>query len=310
MYTDKTGFYNSSLTEKMKNKNIILIYILLLISMTGCKKTSVKADLNNEINKLAEGKKLNIGVSVRDYSGNEIVTINNDKPYKLYSVSKYFLGVYLLHLVDEGKLSLDQPVTFSKEELRSDLFSPLRDSIPQGTTLSLQQSIKYLVKDSDNNVFDKLADLGGLEGLNSFICKIEPCKDNFIIKSLYKEPNGAIKNNIITPSMASHILNKVNNEKILSDKSLTLLKTYMETSSNNKRIQGIISGKTRSFHKAATSDRENGIKLVTNDIGVVNLKNGKSFSIVVFISNSKEEDTTNDYLIAKITDRVYTELNN
>jgi beta-lactamase class A len=294
----------------MKNTQRILVCLVFLIFITGCKSSAVKTELKNDISKLIENKKLDIGVSVRDDSGNEIISINNDKKYKLYSVSKYFLGVYLLHLVDEGKLNLEQPVKFSEEELRPKLYSPLRDSIPQGVNLSLKQSLKYLIKDSDNHVFDKLADVsGGLEGLNSFICKLAPCQDNFVIKSLYRDPDGTIGYNVITPSMASYILNKVNNEKVLSDKSFALLKGYMANSANHKRIQGLIADKTRSFHKSGTSDRVNGIRLVTNDIGIVNLKNGKSFSIAVFISNSLEDDETNDYLIAKITDMVYSRLN-
>jgi len=294
----------------MKNLRKILPYLGLVIFMIGCKSVSVKKDLNDDINKLIEDKKLDIGVSVRDHSENEIVTINNEKKYQLYSVSKYFLGVYILHLVDEGKLNLDQKVTFSKEELRPNLYSPLRDSIPQGTTLSLKESVKYLIKKSDDNVFDKLADVsGGLGGLNSFICKLEPCKDNFVIKSLYRDPDGTIGYNVITPSMASNILNKVNNKKILSDKTFTLLQEYMATSTNSKRIQGIIGAKTKSFHRSGTSYRINGVRTVTNDIGIVNLKNGKSFSIAVLISDSREDDATNDYLIAKITDIVYNKLN-
>lgn len=295
----------------MKNLIKILAYLGFIIFIIGCKSVSVKKDLNNDINKLIEGKKLDIGVSVRDHSGNEIVMVNNEKKYKLYSTSKYFLGVYILHLVDEGKLNLNQKITFSKEELRPNLYSPLRDSIPQGTILSLKESVKYLLKNSDNNVFDKLADVsGGLDGLNSFICKLSPCKDSFVIKSLYRDPDGTIGDNVITPSMASYILNKVNNEKILFDKTFMLLQEYMATSTNSKRIQGIIAGKTKSFHRSGTSDRINGVRAATNDIGIVNLKNGKSFSIAVLISDSEEDDATNDYLIAKITDIVYNKLNN
>jgi len=83
----------------------------------------------------------------------------------------------------------------------------------------------------------------------------------------------------------------------------------MATSTNSKRIQGIIGAKTKSFHRSGTSYRINGVRTVTNDIGIVNLKNGKSFSIAVLISDSREDDATNDYLIAKITDIVYNKLN-
>lgn len=292
-------------------KNFKIFYLVFLICIIGCKNTDKRKELSNNIHELISNKKLDIGISIRDHSGDEIVSVNNKK-YKLYSVSKLFLAVYILNQVDKGKLNLNQPILFSKKDLKPDLYSPLRDSIPQGTTLSLKQSLKFMIKSSDNNVFDKLAVVsGGLSNLNIFIHQtFKATKDQFSIMHDYSSSQHDFESNIITPSMATEILYQLEKKEVLSDHSYDLLKNYMEHSVINTRIQGLIKKNIQSFHKSGTSNRENGIITACNDIGIVNLKNGKSFMIAVFISNSKEDDATNDGLIAKITELAYTNLNN
>lgn len=297
----------------MKYSQSILICLVFFIFLIGCKSkdSDLKRKLNYDISKLIENKKLDIGVSIKDYSGDELISINGNKNYKLYSVCKFFLALYILNKVDEGKLNLNQKITFSKKDLKPDLFSPLRDSISQGTDLTLNQSIKFMIKESDNNVFDKLVNVsGGFAGLNSFIHKtFTVSQEEFRIMYDYTSSKVDFESNVITPNLATKILYQLENKKILSNKSYNLLKYYMEDSINNSRIQGLIINKTKSFHKAGTSNRENGILSACNDIGIVNLKDGKSFSIAVFISNSQEDDTTNNDLIAKITELTYNKLN-
>lgn len=288
------------------------MYFLLVIFMTSCRSTSVETNLTNDINKLIDGKKMDIGVSVRNNEGNELVKINNDKKYRLYSVSKYFLALYILHLVDQGKMNLNQQIVFSKEDLRPDTYSPLRDSIPQGTTMSLKQSVSFMLKRSDNNIFDKLANHvpGSFGGLNTFIHEIHMGNPgDFSIMYDYTSPLKDFESNRITPGFATKILYQVEKKKILSDESFDLLKNGMEHSVTNTRIQGLIQNKTKSFHKSGTSGRDNGVLRACNDIGIVNLQDGKSFSIAVFISDSHEDNKTNDDVIAKITDLVYSKLN-
>ncbi|MDL1913722.1 MAG: serine hydrolase [Bergeyella sp.] len=292
----------------MKSPKIILV--LFVLSVLSCRESTNNTELLDDIKSLTKNKKLNIGLSVKDDNGNEILSINGNKKFKLYSVGKYFSAVYLFHLIDRGILSLDQNITFSKEDLNPDLYSPLQDSIPDGGNITLKQAINYSVKRSDNNVFDKLTKVsGGFAGLNSFICSVSPCNGNFSMKSLYKNPNNTMENNIVTPKYATTILNKVNNGSVISERSNKLLKRFMMHSVTDTRIQGIIKDKTISFHKSGTSGRVNGTITSVNDIGIVSLKNEKTFSIAVFISNSKESDETNDRLIAEITYLVYKKLN-
>ncbi|ROI04068.1 MULTISPECIES: serine hydrolase [unclassified Chryseobacterium] len=300
--------------NKIIMKSFKIIYLFFLIFILGCKDIQKKKeiDITTDINKLIAHKKLDIGISIRNTSGDEIVSVNSKKKYRLYSVSKFFLALYILNQVDKGKLDLNQIITFSKKDLKPDLYSPLRDSIPQGARLSLKKTIKYLVEESDNNVFNKLADIsGGLNHLNVFVYNtFRASKNEFFEMYDYSSSKSDFEANSITPNLATEILYQLEKKEILSNNSYRLLKKYMEHSAIDTRIQGIIKNDTKSFHKAGTSDRENGVMFACNDIGIVNLKNGTSFMIGVFISDSKEDDKTNDTLIAQITEIAYKNLDN
>ena len=75
-----------------------------------------------------------------------------------------------------------------------------------------------------------------------------------------------------------------------------------ETSTGPKRIKGQLPPGTLVAHKTGTSaTNEKGITAAVNDIGIVTLPNGTHFVISVFVSNSKENDETNEKIIADIT---------
>jgi beta-lactamase class A len=54
-------------------------------------------------------------------------------------------------------------------------------------------------------------------------------------------------------------------------------------------------------HKTGSSGSVNGITRATNDAGLVTLPDGKHLAVVVFVSNTRAEDATQEAVIAKIT---------
>jgi hypothetical protein len=54
-------------------------------------------------------------------------------------------------------------------------------------------------------------------------------------------------------------------------------------------------------HKTGTSATQNGVTAATNDAGIVTLPNGKHYAISVFVSDSKEDEATNEKIIADIS---------
>ena len=58
-------------------------------------------------------------------------------------------------------------------------------------------------------------------------------------------------------------------------------------------------------HKTGTSATQNGVTAATNDAGIVTLPNGKHYAISVFVSDSKEDEATNEKIIADISKKVW-----
>ena len=114
-----------------------------------------------------------------------------------------------------------------------------------------------------------------------------------------------------SPKDMLELLRMFYDNELLSKKSNELLWGKMvETSTGPDRIKGLLPEGTIVGHKAGTSGTdENGITAAFNDIGIVKLSNGGSFAIVIFISNSKEDDDTNAKAIAEISKATYDYLN-
>ena len=53
-------------------------------------------------------------------------------------------------------------------------------------------------------------------------------------------------------------------------------------------------------HKTGTGGARHGIAAATNDIGIIDPRNGKHLAIAVFVSDSPANEATRDAVIAKI----------
>ena len=75
----------------------------------------------------------------------------------------------------------------------------------------------------------------------------------------------------------------------------------IETSTGKKRIKGQLPESAIVAHKTGTSGtNENGVSAAVNDIGIVTLSNGKHFLISIFVSDSYENEETNEKIISDI----------
>ncbi|MEO9020762.1 MAG: serine hydrolase [Ginsengibacter sp.] len=109
--------------------------------------------------------------------------------------------------------------------------------------------------------------------------------------------------NWTTPKASSLLLKLFYERRILSKKSFEFLwKIMSETSTGTQRIKGQLPKGTVVVHKTGTSDtNEDGVTAAINDIGIVILPNGKYFAISVFVSNSKENNGTNERIISEVS---------
>ena len=74
-------------------------------------------------------------------------------------------------MVADGKLKLEDPIAFSKDELVPDrMHSPIRDRNPKGGEMPLQEMIKAAISESDGTAADVLQRVaGGANGVQAHI---------------------------------------------------------------------------------------------------------------------------------------------
>ncbi|WP_294323592.1 serine hydrolase [uncultured Chryseobacterium sp.] len=91
-----------------------------------------------------------VGIAVKDSNPKDTLSINGNRQFPLQSVFKLHIALAVLSKIDQGKFSLNQKIKIDKKDLLSDLYSPIRDRYPNGTTLPLSKILEYTVSQSDN----------------------------------------------------------------------------------------------------------------------------------------------------------------
>jgi len=290
-------------------KNIAKLFypiVLLFLFITYQASAQSTNSLREKILQLVSIKNAVVGVSISGNSGKDTLSIHGEEHFPLQSVFKFPIALAVLHELDKGGLSLNQKILVTQSDLLPNTWSPLREKYPNGNVkISLAEILRYTVSQSDNNGCDILLRLiGGAGKVNDYIHKIG-IKDVAIVaneEEMHKAWDVQFLN-WITPKASTSLLKLFYERQILSKKSYDYLwKIMSETSTGKERIKGQLPKGTIVAHKTGTSDtNEQGVTAAVNDIGIVMLPNGKYFAISVYVSNSKENNETNEKIISDIS---------
>jgi beta-lactamase class A len=72
-----------------------------------------------------------------------------------------------------------------------------------------------------------------------------------------------------------------------------------------KRLEGALPAGTRVAHKSGSSDVVGGVAAATNDIGLIQLPDGRHIAIAVFVTDSTADEATREQVIARIARAAY-----
>lgn len=291
---------------------IYLLTILFLLFITSCKTQSDKTDLlRNNIERILSDKNAVVGVSIIGNDGKDTISINGDKQFPLQSVFKLHIALAVLSEIDKGKFSLGQKIQIDKKDLLPNLYSPIRDKYPNGATITISEILDYTVSASDNVGCEVLLKLLGGPKIVEEYCKKNGIKDISIkFNEVEQQANWDLQfQNWTTPKAANQLLQTFyyNENNLISKENHNFLwKIMRKTETGENRIKGQLPKETIVAHKTGSSGtNKQGITAAVNDIGVVNLPNGKHFFISVFVTNSKENSETNEKIIAEIAKLAY-----
>jgi beta-lactamase class A len=250
---------------------------------------------------LAQGK---VGAAAVLLEGGEVVAINGAEHFPMQSVYKLPIGMYVLHQVDRGQLTLDQKIeVIPKDFLTGRQHSPIRDKNPKGIELSLRELLRFMVSESDGTACDVLLGLvGGPSVVTKYLREIG--LEDIIVANTEREfgqDEQAQYRNWATPESALALLRKVHEGPTLSPASRSLLLEFLTKSPTGpRRIKGMLPQGTQVAHKTGSSGRLNDYTRALNDIGIITLPDDRHLALAVFVSDSKVDEQTLEGVIATI----------
>lgn len=265
--------------------------------------------LERDIRVVADSVRATVGVAVVFGDGDTLV-VNNAHRYPTMSVYKFHQALALLDSLDRAGLPLTTRIPVLRSDLLSDTWSPLRDARPEGGyELTAAELLDYSVAQSDNNVCDLLFRfLGGPKTVNRYVARLGVGRTAIVAdeETMHRRPDNQYLN-WTTPLAAVRLLERFRRGELLAaEYGDFLLETMFGTTTGPDKLRGLLPADVAVAHKTGSAFRDaQGVMVADNDIGIVRLPDGRSYSIAVFVMDSREDDRTNAAVIARISRLVY-----
>jgi len=240
--------------------------------------------------------------------------------------------VHILKLVDEGTLSLVQPITLSEGDIYPQMGGPMDRHLTPGSAISVRDLLHMMVTVSDNNATDILIRLGGgpqavqqrlhalgLDGLrvDRFIWELLAhyfgaegdlrtmtpaeyaalaARERTLTERLVniRHWNQDPRDTGSARSMAT-LLQRLWQGELLSPESTKVLQEIMQdTYTGTARLKGHLPANTVVAHKTGT------VGDAINDVGVITLPEGRGHVLAVVFVLSEAESSRREDLIAQL----------
>lgn len=229
----------------------------------------------------------------------------------MQSVFKLPMALTALHMVEQGKLSLDQSIRFlASDRILPQTWSPLQDKYPQAEVdVPLRELLRLAVVESDNAAADMvLRTIGGPSVVDDYIRAIGV--NGFHLQddehALHRDVTIQYRN-WFEPAGAVQLLRRISDNSPLKPEHTALLLGWMkDCTTGARRIKGQLLAGTVVMHRTGGA-ANNGMAYATNDIGLITLPDGRRLAIAVFITDSRSSDVVRDSIIARIARAAYDE---
>ena len=288
--------------SSMNRRSMFSMAVISCASMIAWAQVDSLRPRIEQVVALADGR---IGVAVQPLETMDTLAIHGDARFPMQSVYKFPLALAVLSRVDQGTLSLRQRLHLTKNELRPNTWSPLRERYPNGTdSLTLDDVLRYTVSESDNNGCDILFRLlGGTSVVDHFIHRLGIRDISIVATEEEMAMDRQVQyRNWSSPAAMAHLLSMFYRGNILSrDSRDHLLKLMTTPNTSPVRLQGILPKEAIVAHKTGSSGADStGLAAATNDVGIMTLPHARHVIVVVFVSDSRAAANTRDQYIARI----------
>ncbi len=263
-----------------------------------------RARLRAEMANIAQATHGPVGAAACIVEGGPVVSLHGEQRFPMQSVYKLPIAVAILHQVDLGRLSLNQPLRIRQSDLvPPSRGSPIRDKYPHGTTMTVSQLLQAMMSVSDGTASDVLLTrAGGPERVTAYLHSLGVHGIVVATSERAMAQNEQVQyRNWATPKGMVGLLCALQLGQGLSAPSRRLLLGLMVGSTTGPdRIKGLLPLGTVVAHKTGASGTVNGLTRATNDVGLITLPDGRHLAVAVFVSDTRVNDTVQASVIAKI----------
>lgn len=280
--------------------------------------------LNKAVGQIAARARPGIlGVGLMNLESGEHFTWAGDRRFPMQSVFKVPLAACVLKAMDSGQIKGSETLTISDKDL-SPAWSPIGDAWPGRAAYTVDELLAAAVVDSDNTAADVLMKrIGGPGQVTAWLVaqQVNEIRVDRYERELQPERLGmasfraawkgaaafdaamatvapatrraatlaymADPRDTATPRGMLNFLSKLDGGQLLSAASTRRILTWMfQTPRGSDRIKAGLPADARFAHKPGSSGADLGLTAAFNDVGVLTLKDRRSYALAAFLSGS------------------------
>lgn len=283
-----------------------------LLLLIWCAGAALAASLHQHIAAIAADARGTVSVACAVPGKSLACDLSPHAHPPMQSVFKAPLAFTTLHLIETGKIALDDSIRFrASDRILPHTYSPLQDQFPNGEVdVPLRRLLELAVSMSDNVAADiALRVIGGPRAVQNYMdsCGVRGFHIHDDEAAMHADTKLQYRN-WFEPAAAVQFLRLLSDHSSLTADHTALLLDWMRGGTRgNRRISGKLPPGTVVMHKPGTSGTEHGMTAATNDIGLIALPDGRRLAIAIFITDSTADDATRDSVIARIARAIYDE---
>jgi beta-lactamase class A len=280
--------------------------ILVLMLAVGC---AGAQDLRQQVRAIAAEAQGKVSTACWLAGSDLNCDLNAHAHPPMQSVFKLPLAIAVLHQVEQGKFTLDQPVRFlPSDRILPKAYSPLWDKYPNADVdVPLRELLRLSVSLSDNVAADILLRLvGGPAVVNRYFASLGIHGFHLVDteKALHRKRDLQYRN-WLEPAGAIQLLRMIDEHSPLSAEDTALLREMMTAPAEKTRLGAELPKGMLVEHKTGTSDVYGGLARANNDIGLIALPDGRKLAVAVFVTDSRADEATISRVMAEIGKATY-----
>lgn len=291
----------------MVRETTLFIFILLVMT-SACHQTDPPAELKQQIETELAKHPGSFAVAFRDLSSGEEVLINDSTVFHAASTMKTPVMIEVFKQAEQGRFSLTDPFIVknefksivdsstyqldSAEDSDKDIYRKLGHSVP------LAQLVRDMITKSSNLATNMVIELVGAANVNNTMRELG-AKDIRVLRGV--EDSKAFEkglNNTTTARDLLIIFEKIARDQVVSKEACQQMREILFDQHFNAILPARLPRDVKVAHKTGN------ITGVEHDGGIVYLKNGRTY-VLILLSKGIRDEAANKEMLAGISKMVY-----